>query len=130
VRYLLDGNALIAMGVKNHQHYRRIALWSQSHTTAEFLSCSITEIGFVRVVAQVAAYGMNVRQARTLLLEMKSNPIPNLQFLADGNDIAFQPHWADSPSRITDGHLLQLAIPNDAVLATLDRGIPGAHLIL
>jgi hypothetical protein len=39
------------------------------------------------------------------------------------------PDWAGSPAQTTDGHLVQLASANGAVLATLDAGIPGAFLI-
>jgi hypothetical protein len=47
----------------------------------------------------------------------------------DRNDISSLPKWVKSPAQTTDGHLLQLAIANGAVLATLDEGIPGAFLI-
>jgi len=34
-----------------------------------------------------------------------------------------------SSKQTTDGHLLQLAATNGAVLATLDHNIPGAYVI-
>jgi hypothetical protein len=43
--------------------------------------------------------------------------------------ISTLPSWVKSPAQTTDGHLLQLAKANGAVLATLDAGIPGAYLI-
>jgi hypothetical protein len=49
--------------------------------------------------------------------------------IADTHDISHLPEWVKTPKQITDGHLLQLARANGAVLATLDRRIPGAFLI-
>jgi hypothetical protein len=74
-------------------------------------------------------YGLSVTQARTLLLGMKANAAQPLTFLSDANDISSLPAWVKSPAQTTDGHLLQLASANGAVLATLDEGIPGAFLI-
>jgi hypothetical protein len=74
-------------------------------------------------------YGLNVSQAKGLLLGMKDNAAQPLTFLSDGNDISALPAWVKSPVQTTDGHLLQLARANGAVLATLDEGIPGAFLI-
>jgi hypothetical protein len=34
-----------------------------------------------------------------------------------------------TPKQTTDGHLVQLAKANGAILATLNAGIPGAFLI-
>jgi predicted nucleic acid-binding protein len=129
MRYLLDVNVLIAFGVTQHQFHQRVVDWIRSQRGSAFLTSSLTEIGFVRVVASVAMYGLDVLQARRLLLGMKANATQPLTFLADGNDISALPAWVKSPKQATDGHLAQLAIANGAVLATLDEGIPGAFLI-
>ena len=127
--YLLDVNALIAFGIIQHQFHQRVVEWIRSQRGSTFLTSSITEIGFVRVVASVAVYGLSVVQARMLLLGMKGNRAQPLTFIADGNDISALPGWVKSPAQTTDGYLLQLAKENGAVLAKLDEGIPGAHLI-
>lgn len=44
-------------------------------------------------------------------------------------DISHLPKWVRTPKQITDGHLAELARANEAVLATLDRRIPGAFVI-
>lgn len=129
MRYLLDVNVLIAFGIKQHQFHQRVVAWIRSQSGSSFLTSSVTEIGFVRVVASVAMYGLNVVQARELLLGMKTNAAQPLVFLSDGNDISHLPAWVKSPAQMTDGHLVQLAKANGAVLATLDAGILGAFLI-
>jgi uncharacterized protein len=129
MRYLLDVNALIALGVVNHQLRIRVLKWVRNQTSPELLTCPTTEIGFVRVLSSAQAYGYSVAQARNLLLEIKANLAFPLTFIPDHHDIANLPLWVRSPRQITDGHLLQLAVAHVAVLATLDEGIPGAYLI-
>lgn len=129
MRYLLDVNALIAFGVTQHQFHQRVVDWISSQRGSVFITTSVTEIGFVRVVASVSMYGLDVSQAKSLLLGMKANAAQSLTFLPDGNDISALPAWVKTPAQTTDGHLVQLAKTNHAVLATLDKGIPGAHLI-
>jgi predicted nucleic acid-binding protein len=121
MKYLLDVNALIAFGVTQHQFHQRLVGWIRSQRGSTFLTCSVTAIGFVRVVASVAMYDLNVTQARGLLLGMKANRAQPLTFLADGNDISALPGWFKSPAQTTDGHLVQFASANGAILATLDE---------
>jgi predicted nucleic acid-binding protein len=127
--YLLDVNALIAFGVKQHQFHQRVVDWIRSEHGSTFLTASVVEIGFVRVVASVPIYNLNLMMARQLLLGMKANATQPLAFLPDANDISALPDWVRTPAQITDGHLVQLATTNGAVLATLDKRIPGAYLI-
>ena len=72
---------------------------------------------------------MDVAHARSLLMDLKAWKGLPLEFMHDGNDISSLPKWAKSPGQTTDGHLVELARANGAVLATLDEGIPGAFLI-
>jgi predicted nucleic acid-binding protein len=132
--YLLDVNALVALGFINHEFHDRIAAWIKSHDSSSRASlhlatCSITELGFVRVLAQVPAYGFTVVQARTLLLRIKHARNSLLAFIPDGHDVSQLPTWVRAPKQITDGHLSRLASANGAILATLDENIPGSYLI-
>ena len=127
--YLLDVNALIAYGFRKHGSHDRVSAWIRSKNEDRFLTCSITELGFVRILGNVRTYGLDVARARALLLELKAWGALPLEFIPDGNDISFLPAWAKNSAQTTDGHLLQLANANGAVLATLDEGIPGAYLI-
>ena len=109
MKYLLDVNALIAFGVTQHQFHQRVVDWIRSQRGSTFLTSSVTEIGFIRVVASVAMYKLNVVQAGKLLLGMKANATQPLTFLSDANDISALPAWVKSPAQTTDGHLVQLA---------------------
>jgi uncharacterized protein len=105
--YLLDVNALVALGFINHEFHGRLAAWVQSHNAPNLASCSITELGFVRVRAQAPAYGFTVTQARTLLLRLKGARTSPLQFIPDEHDVSHLPAWVRAPKQITDGHLKQ-----------------------
>jgi hypothetical protein len=129
MRFLLDVNALIAFGITQHQCHRRVVAWIRLHRGSTFLTSSVTEIAFVRVVASVAMYGLSIEQARSLLLGMKANRAQPLTFLPDANGISNLPAWVKTPKQTTDAHLVQLAIANGAVLATFDEGIPGSFPI-
>ena len=126
--YLLDVNALVALGFINHEFHARVASWVQS-SNSQLASCSITELGFLRVLAQAPAYGFTVAQARTLLLRLKEGRPSRLTFIADEHDVSHLPGWVRAPKQITDGHLSKLATANGSVLATLDENIPGSYLI-
>jgi predicted nucleic acid-binding protein len=127
--YLLDVNALVALGFMNHEFHDRLASWVQSQNSPSLASCSITELGFVRVLAQAPAYGFTVTQARVLLLRLKGAPASPLTFIQDEHDISYLPTWVRAPKQITDGHLSKLAAAKGAVLATLDENIRGSYLI-
>ncbi len=127
--YLLDVNALVALGFINHEFHDRLAAWVQSQNSPNLASCSITELGFVRVLAQAPAYGFTVTQARTLLLRLKEARTSPLAFIPDEHDVSHLPTWVRAPKQITDGHLSKLATANSAVLATLDESISGSYLI-
>lgn len=130
MKYLLDVNALIALGFVDHRFHSRVTHWVRSQLPVQLLTCSISELGFVRVLGQAAAYGYSVEQARNLLLQLKRNTILPIEFIPDDGDISSLPTWVKTPKQTTDGHLAELATRNNASLATLDEGIPGACLIL
>lgn len=132
MRYLLDVNALLAFGIIDHEFHEIVARWVhtlQSQGTLEIATCSITEIGFVRIVSQTLQYRFTTHEARSLLMRLKQKDASVFTFIADENDISRLPGWVRSPKQITDGHLVRLAEENGAVLATLDRKTPGAFLI-
>ncbi len=132
MRYLLDVNALIALGITRHEFRDRVRNWIASLSAngmSELATCSITELGFVRIVPQIAAYNVTFEQAKTQLSLLKLSKDYDFEFLADENDVSCLPSWVKSSKQITDGHLLGLANSTGCVLATLDERIPGAFVI-
>jgi predicted nucleic acid-binding protein len=96
---------------------------------SSLLTCSIAELGFVRILAQTPQYTSNVDRAREVLIQMKQSSGLPFEFLTDDQDISHLPNWVKSGQQTTDGHLLQLARRHRAALATLDARIPGAFLV-
>ena len=132
MRYLLDVNTLLALAVLEHEFHARAASWVErlgASEGSELATCSITELGFVRVLGQAQQYGASVAQARELLLKLKNSDAMHWIFISDGHDISYLPKWVRTAKQTTDGHLAELARANEAVLATLDRRIPRAFVI-
>ena len=129
MKYLLDVNALVALGFSHHEFHSRMAAWIHAEKFPHLATCSISELGFVRVLAQAPGYGFSVAQARTLLLRLKQSRDLSHTFISDNHDISHLPGWVKTPRQTTDGHLIHLARAHDAVLATLDERIPGAYVI-
>jgi hypothetical protein len=129
MKYLLDVNVLIALGFRFHSFHDRVALWLQAEAFPMIATCSITELGFVRVLSQNHSYGLSVMNARTLLEQFKRGSKSPIVRIADDHGSAEIPDWVNSPKHVTDGHLLQLAAAKGLSFATLDEKIPGAFVI-
>jgi predicted nucleic acid-binding protein len=132
MKYLLDVNVLVALGIVEHEFHDQVTTWVRSlrsRRNVTLLTCSITELGFVRVLAQTQLYGFTAPTARALLLRMKAEDPALFVFLADDNDISHMPGWVRQPKQVTDGHLIQLAKRYGATFATLDGKIPGAFRV-
>lgn len=132
MRYLLDVNALVALGFLEHEFHDRVAHWVLrlgNGTRNEILTCPITKLGFVRVLAQAPQYGLTVAQSKTLLVRLKKQRTVPFLFIADDHDISHLPAWAKTGRQTTDGHLAELARAHSSVLATLGQRIPSAFVI-
>jgi toxin-antitoxin system PIN domain toxin len=132
MRYLLDVNTLLALVVLEHEFHARVASWLErlgASDVPQLATCSITELGFVRVLGQAQQYGSSVAQAREFLVKVKDTNRMRWTFIPDDHDISRLPRWVRTPKQTTDGHLAELARANEAVLATLDRRIPRAFVI-
>ncbi len=124
---LLDLNALIALGYPRHPDNHKTEAWVASlPAEVKLLTCSITEIGFLRVSLQtkLAADIIEARAVLAGLLRSRRFPL-----VADDLGAKQLPAYATGAKQITDAHLLALAKRHGAKLATLDTGIPGAELI-
>jgi hypothetical protein len=89
----------------------------------------VTELGFLRTLAQAEPYGFTIEQGKDLLSQLNSSKEFHFVFLSDGLGLAQLPRWVRGPKQITDGHLLGLARAHGAEMATLDERIPGALVI-
>lgn len=132
MRFLLDVNVLVAMCVAEHEFHRRVVAWlnqSARSGRAELMTCAVTELGLLRVLAQAPSYSFTIGQGIELLWRLKSSKEFRFTFLADDHEIAQLPRWVKGPRQITDGHLAELTKAHGATLATLDESIQGAMVI-
>lgn len=128
--YLLDVNSLVALGHAAHVHHRRVQAWVRKlrPTDGPLLTCSITELGFIRVSVQ-ARLQIAVLSAREALSRLKSSSPIRFELSGDSLGADQLPIFVTRPDQISDGHLLELAKSIGAELATLDAGISGAFFI-
>lgn len=130
MKYLLDINCLIALAHTAHGHHARALAWFHSlrGTDSRLCTCAVTELGFVRVSVQISLQ-TDVTSARHALTQLKASSVIPFELLADALGADQLPSFAKTPAKLTDGHLLALARHHEALLATLDTGIPGAVLL-
>jgi uncharacterized protein len=127
--YLFDVNALLALGFLQHEFSNRLARWMESQKSVTVATCSITEMGFLRILSSIPQYGVSLQQAQSMLSVIKGGDSLRCRFIPDDQDVTRLPSWVKAPGRVTDGHLLQLAASHSITLATFDERIPGAFVI-
>jgi predicted nucleic acid-binding protein len=130
VKYLLDVNMLVALGHTLHVHHLRSERWLKAISPkAEALAtCSITELGFVRVSVQ-AGLQPDVATAAKALSSLKASSPVKFELWPDCLGADRLPRYVKKTAELTDGHLLELARENGAQLVTLDGNIPDSLII-
>jgi predicted nucleic acid-binding protein len=130
MRYLLDVNALIALAHTGHSLHAEAMGWYRSvlGSATGFHTCSITELGFVRV-SVVTGLQRDIAGAKQALGALKSSSKVRFELISDDVGAAQLPSFVKSPQSVTDGHLVELAQKHSIQFVTLDRGIPGSLVI-
>lgn len=124
MRYLLDVNALIALGYVHHEFHGRVKAWAKGR---KLCTSSISELGFIRILSGLPEAEITVETCRKLLVALKKEW--NIGFVSDDCSAVNLPEWVRRSKQTTDGHLASLARSKSLRLATLDEDIPGAFLI-
>jgi toxin-antitoxin system PIN domain toxin len=130
MNYLIDVNVLVALAHQGHADHQRVIRWFVSliNSGARLATCSITEVGFVRVSIQIGFENTAADAAETLRGLKESSRVP-FELIPDHLGADRLPTFVISAKQVTDGHLLELAKEHSMQLATLDKSIPGAFLI-
>ncbi|MFM8349730.1 MAG: TA system VapC family ribonuclease toxin [Actinomycetales bacterium] len=125
MRHLLDLNVLLALAWPNHVHHAAAHEWFAGASTAGWLTCSVTESGFIRVSSnhRVTPDARSPGEAALLLHQMCS--LPGHEFLVDSVSLAARhehlAHLAHGSAHITDAHLILLAGEANCGFVTFDR---------
>ncbi|KAA6457217.1 PIN domain-containing protein [Acidobacteria bacterium AB60] len=126
-RSLLDLNVLIALADQRHDHHQIARTWFASSERHTWGICPLTEAGFVRVTTRPAFLPGPHTFARAIAILQSLKALPGYRYweIRDG--------WVDLTSpfvarisghqQVTDAYLLGLAVKEDGVLVTFDRGL-------
>lgn len=130
MRYLLDVNVLLALAHTGHTLHSKAIGWyaSVAKSATGFHTCSITELGFVRI-SVLTGLQSDIESAKRALDALKSSSKVRFELISDDLGVSQLPTFVKKPQSITDGHLSELAKKNSLRFVTLDRGIPKSVLI-
>lgn len=127
---LLDVNVLVALFDPDHVHHDEAHDWFADTGRRAWATCPITENGFVRAAAVLAAARPSTTIARLIASLRRFTSEPGHEFWPDTPTLTdaslFDPDRVVGHRQLTDVYLLGLAVKHRGVLATFDRKIPLA----
>jgi toxin-antitoxin system PIN domain toxin len=123
-KFLLDVNVLIALTQPEHPSYARATEWFGT-PGLDWGLCDFCEAGFLRLSSHPSVGKLTVRDAMEVLAELTK--VPGFRYWTTTE------RWAElawpfvervvGHQQVTDAFLLGLAIKENGVLVTLDKGI-------
>ena len=126
-KHLLDVNVLIALTEPGHDHYQKAQDWFDSYSNEFWGACPSTEAGFLRVTTNPSFRPgpRTLDQAIAIIQALKGHPRYWFwEINRSWVDLTAQfAHRVFSHRQITDAYLLGLAIKEDGVLVSFDRGL-------
>lgn len=124
---LLDIDILTALLWPTHEHHNVAHRWFGSRADAPWATCSLTQLGFIRIVSNPAFSrdALSPREALALLAENLAHPAhlfwtDSLQVSPAVKEMEARLHGY---KHLTDAYLLAVAHRRKGVLATFDRGL-------
>lgn len=124
---LLDINILTALLWPTHEHHDAAHQWFARRARAPWATCSLTQLGFVRIVSNPAFSRDALSPLEALALLGENLAHPAHEFWTNSVQLppavkAMQPRL-QGYKQLTDAYLLALAHRRKGVLATFDRGL-------
>lgn len=125
--WLLDANALIALGWPAHEHHGAIRSWFKRHAAQGWATTAMTQAAFVRIVSQPAFSGRVIAVTQVAELLLRNTAHAQHRLLA--MDFGFEQVLGCCTGglyghrQITDAYLLATAARHGARLVTFDSGI-------
>lgn len=124
---LLDLNALIALTDSEHLHYRKAQEWFNAHGQENWGICALTEAGFIRVTTN-PAFSPSPRTFEQVIAILQVLKGHRGYSYWDINEswVTLTASFAARISghqQVTDAYLLGLAVKENGVLVTFDKGI-------
>jgi len=126
-KFLLDTNVLIALTETSHTHHQKAQDWLNSSDERDWGISPLTEASFLRITTNSKSYPnpRTLALAIATLRAMKEFPRFWYWEMKDSWVTLTAPFASriSGHQQVTDAYLLGLAIKEDGVLVTFDRGI-------
>ena len=124
--YLLDINLLLALTDSMHVHHERSHQWFAEKGHKAWVTCPLTENGFVRIASHPNYPNRPGDVPAVFLILRQICNSPGHHFWAEDPSILdiLEPDAIITHAQITDIYLLGLAVYKKVKLATLDQRIP------
>ena len=124
---LLDINILTALIWPAHEHHDVAHAWFGRRAEAPWATCSLTQLGFVRIVSNPAFSRDALSPVEALALLAENLAHPGHEFWTDSLQVptavkGMEPRL-QGYRQLTDAYLLAVAHRRKGVLATFDRGL-------
>jgi toxin-antitoxin system PIN domain toxin len=125
--YLLDANALIALGWPAHEHHASMLAWFKRHAAQGWATTAMTQAAFVRIVSQPAFSPHVITVARIAEQLLRNTAHPKHRLLP--MDFGFEDVLGCCTGglyghrQITDAYLLTTAQRHGCKLVTFDAGV-------
>jgi uncharacterized protein len=125
---LLDVNVLVALLVSEHQHHVAALDWFSSEAVDRgWATCVVTELGVIRVCAQLPGGKWSPEDTADRLLVLTISK-PGYVWWPDtvSPSVSREVRSAESAKHVTDRYLLGLARRNGGTVVTFDRALATA----
>jgi toxin-antitoxin system PIN domain toxin len=124
---LLDINILTALLWPSHEHHDVAHAWFGRRADAPWATCSLTQLGFVRIVSNPAFSRDALSSVEALALLAENLAHPGHEFWTDSLQVPTAVKVMEARlqgyKQLTDAYLLAIAEHRKGVLATFDRGL-------
>jgi len=124
---LFDVNVLVALLDAGHMHHTAATQYLSQHLQDGWASCPLTQNGCIRILSQ-AAYPNRAPAAEVATRLAEATEHPAHHFWSDAFSLLTPGfiNWKRllTGRHLTDTYLLALAVKNNGLFVTLDKGIP------
>lgn len=124
---LLDINILTALLWPAHEHHEVAHAWFGRRADAPWATCSLTQLGFVRIVSNPAFSRDALSPAEAVALLAENLGHPRHEFWTESLQVPTAVRGIQARrqgfKQLTDAYLLAVAQRRRGVLATFDRGL-------